>query len=179
MQEDHDSIAHAMLLYRMRAVSGRSVAADRRQRYAVPGAQCRLTGTIPSFPSLPSALPVTRLPDVPPMTNALYTIRPYRMGSVRAFDDPARGLQAEPLVAGMPEMINRVMTLQRLEGDHVTIVFSDRPFPGALHLTKTRPEDAGAWYRLSEPFEAEGWLCPAMLRYFPEHPQDVYATISA
>jgi hypothetical protein len=112
------------------------------------------------------------------MKNALYTIRPYRMGAVWAFDDLARGLQAEPLVAGMPQMINHLMQLMGIEGDQVTIVFSDRPFPGALHLRKTRPEDGGAWYRLEEPFAAEGWLCPAMLRYFPEHPQDVYATIS-
>jgi hypothetical protein len=39
-------------------------------------------------------------------TNAMHVIHPYRWNGMWVFDDPAVGLVREPLVAGMPEIID-------------------------------------------------------------------------
>ncbi len=40
------------------------------------------------------------------MSNEIHVIAPYRHASTWVFDDPAVGLQAEPFVSGIPEMID-------------------------------------------------------------------------
>lgn len=105
--------------------------------------------------------------------NQIYEIYPYRTASGWAFDDESVGLHHEPFVAGIPEMIDSVV------GDrvNVTIRFSSNPFPNyTLHLSRIRLEYGGAWYKL-EGSDMEGWLCPALLKYFAEPPKHIYAEI--
>jgi len=40
-------------------------------------------------------------------------------------------------------------------------------------MNRLRAESGGWWYRTDEP-EAEGWLCPALFRYFAEAPEQIY-----
>ncbi len=57
------------------------------------------------------------------------------------------------------------------------MVFSGTPFPNCqFRLEWQREEGAGNVYR-SEDLEAEGWLCPALLRYFEERPQNIYVQV--
>ena len=53
--------------------------------------------------------------------------------------------------------------------------FSPAPFPGyqkAFQLD--REEFGGNWYRCDNP-PTEGWLCPALFKYFDEAPKTLYA----
>ena len=43
------------------------------------------------------------------MANALMVIQPYWFSGTWVFDDPATGLVREPFVAGVPEMIDRLV----------------------------------------------------------------------
>jgi hypothetical protein len=108
--------------------------------------------------------------------NALHRIVVERRDGGWMFDDPARGLVDEPFVAGADQVFE---TLSRQHGgaQRLGTVFSARPFPGAgLRLVRQRAECDGAWY-LVEPLGLEGWLCPATLRYFPHHPEQIFARI--
>jgi hypothetical protein len=57
------------------------------------------------------------------------------------------------------------------------LVFSASQFPGhQFKLTWRRPEGDGNWY-YSEELNQEGWLCPALLRYFPDAPKELYVQV--
>jgi hypothetical protein len=43
------------------------------------------------------------------MDNVLMAIQPYWNGATWVFDDPHVGLRAEPFVAGVPDMIDRLL----------------------------------------------------------------------
>ena len=54
------------------------------------------------------------------------------------------------------------------------LLFSARPFPGFQEeITWLRGEYEGNWYRW-EKRRAEGWLCPALLKYFDKAPEKIY-----
>ena len=56
-------------------------------------------------------------------------------------------------------------------------IFSASPFPGAdLKLQWRREESGGNWY-YSEQFKTEGWLCPALLKYFRTAPPEIYVKV--
>ena len=51
------------------------------------------------------------------------------------------------------------------------LIFSAGPFPGyTAKLEWRRTEFEGNWYYSSQ-YDMEGWLCPALLKYFPEAPK--------
>ena len=55
------------------------------------------------------------------------------------------------------------------------LLFSARPFPGfALSFKQERAQFDGHWYAC-EQLGAEGWLCPALLKYFGAAPPELYA----
>ena len=94
---------------------------------------------------------------------------------VWVFDDPARGLVREPFVAGADKMIDRVVADIPHAAKGFTLTFSATPFPGHQYrLDWLRQEDGGNWYA-SEQLDMEGWLCPALFKYFTEAPRELYA----
>ena len=107
--------------------------------------------------------------------NSILTIAPYRFAGTWVFDDAAVGLDREPFVAGADHVID-LMTADIPDAhDGFRLTFSDQPFPGyQAHLTIIRPESGGTWYAWPER-EVEGWLCPALFKYFPVAPQNIYA----
>jgi hypothetical protein len=111
--------------------------------------------------------------------NALFVIAPYKYEGMWAFDDPAVGLSREPFIAGIDTMIDRaVATIPRAEAGFRAI-FSAGPFPGwQFKLEWRREESGGNWY-YSKEFKTEGWLCPALLRYFPDAPPEIYVKVEA
>lgn len=114
------------------------------------------------------------------MSNALFIIHPYRTGNIWAFDDPERGLIREPFVAGIPEMIKAAAStgLLKPRAKSFDLTFSARSFPGhQVMLQWTRKDGTGNWYRWAA-LDMEGWLCPALLCYFPSPPKKIYLQLS-
>ncbi|MCS7014586.1 MAG: DUF6717 family protein [Gemmatales bacterium] len=118
------------------------------------------------------------IPQQPvPRRNVIFVIHPYKYHGTWVFDDPDRGLSKEPFVAGADVVLDRI-TAHIPEAEHgVTILFSDQPFPGYEHeFVWMRDEFGGAWY--TDPRTGqEGWLCSALLRYFPEPPPRLYVQV--
>jgi hypothetical protein len=108
------------------------------------------------------------------MANAIHVIRPYRDASTWVFDDPRVGLHQEPFVSGIPAMIDRLVERVPDAATGFRLVFSSEPFPGyQVELVNLRPEYGGTWYRWEEN-NSEGWLCPALLKYFSTAPARLY-----
>jgi hypothetical protein len=61
------------------------------------------------------------------------------------------------------------------------LYFSAEPFPGLqVKLDWVRPEYGGNWYRLViDGEERLDWLCPALLKFFPEAPKTICARAEA
>ncbi len=106
--------------------------------------------------------------------NSLMVLVPYRYGGTWVFDDPATGLKREPFVAGVPEMINHLVRDIPAATNGFRMLFSAQPFPGyQKKLTWLRPQGGGNFYRMDDP-PLEGWLCPALFRYYREAPKELY-----
>lgn len=106
--------------------------------------------------------------------NSLVVLVPYLYGGTWVFDDPAAGLQREPFVAGVPEMINLLVRDIPGATNGFRLLFSTQAFPGhQKKLTWVRPEGGGNYYRMDDP-PMEGWLCPALFRYYREAPRELY-----
>jgi hypothetical protein len=109
------------------------------------------------------------------MTNQIQIIAPYWLHGTWVFDDPATGLVQEPFVCGVPEMINDLVQDIPNARQGFRLLFSASPFPGfQRRLEWVREEFGGNWYRADQP-AIEGWLCPALFRYFETAPAELYA----
>jgi hypothetical protein len=116
---------------------------------------------------------MTSKKDVP-MNNAIMVIFPYRKNGVWMFDDDAVGLKQEPFVCGVPEMIDVLVADIKDAEKGFAAYFSGQPFPGArMHLKRVREEHGGNWYQLAGT-DTQGWLCPAMFKYFAEAPSSLF-----
>jgi len=109
--------------------------------------------------------------------NEINVISPYKHHGMWVFDDPRVGLVQEPFVAGADTMIDRVVSEIPNAARGFLLVFSSSPFPGHQYrLDWRRSEGGGNWY-YSNQLDAEGWLCPALLRYFAEAPRRLYVQV--
>ena len=108
------------------------------------------------------------------MGNAMMVIAPYWFSGTWVFDDPEVGLVREPFVSGIPEMINELVEDIPNARDGFRMTFSAGRFPGfQRELMWVREEDGGHWYRTEDP-PMEGWLCPALFKYFDEAPEKLF-----
>lgn len=106
--------------------------------------------------------------------NAILVIQPYRFAGTWVFDDAAAGLRQEPFVAGVPEMIDELVKDIPDAENGFRLLFSAQPFPGYSHkLVWRRSDGTGNWY-YCEQVDKEGWLCPALLKYYSEAPKEIY-----
>lgn len=109
-----------------------------------------------------------------PNQNSIMVIRPYRAHGTWVFDDPTVGLVQEPFVSGIPEMIDTLLLGVADADKGFRLLFSAAPFPGfQKEFFRTRSEYGGTWYACEEP-RMEGWLCPALFKYFAEAPARLY-----
>lgn len=115
------------------------------------------------------------------MQNQIQVIAPYWLENAQTwvFDDPATDLVQEPFVSGVPEMIDDlVQDIPNAQGGF-RLLFSAEPFPGfQRRLEWVRDEMGGNWYKADQP-PSEGWLCPALDRYFEEAPTEFYVKAEA
>lgn len=109
--------------------------------------------------------------------NAIRVIHPYKSEGLWVFDDARAGLVREPFVSGADKIIDRMVHDIPDAAGGVTILFSDSPFPGYQHALDWRREEFGGNWYYSDRFELEGWLCPAMFRYFEHAPARIYVQV--
>jgi len=109
--------------------------------------------------------------------NLINVIQPYWYLDMWVFDDPRVGLSAEPFVGGADTMIDRVTSHIADAKSGFTLLFSAMPFPGHQFRLEWRREEGSGNVYYSEQLDAEGWLCPALLRYFDERPLEIYVQI--
>jgi len=108
------------------------------------------------------------------MANVLVVIEPYWYQDTWVFDDASVGLDKEPFVQGIPEMIDRLVQDIPNARSGFVLLFSSQPFVGyQVELTRVREEYGGWWYKAKD-YGAEGWLCPALFRYFDNAPESLY-----
>ena len=109
--------------------------------------------------------------------NSINVIAPYRLHGMWVFNDPARGLVQEPFVGGADTMIDRIVAGLRDAENGFVMVFSSDAFPGSQYeLDWRRPDSSGNVY-YSAALDAEGWLCPALLKYFEAPPPRLYVAV--
>ena len=113
------------------------------------------------------------------MKNSIFVIKPYKWEGLWVFDDANVGLVKEPFVGGADTMID-VATAHISNADKGFLaVFSASYFPDAqIVLEWVREDGSGNVYRWKEK-GMEGWLCPALLRYFAEPPAKLYILVKA
>ncbi|MBX3097839.1 MAG: hypothetical protein KF812_13380 [Fimbriimonadaceae bacterium] len=109
--------------------------------------------------------------------NSIFVIKPYRALGMWVFDDESRGLVQEPFVGGADTLID-LATKDFVEPENgFAMLFSDQEFPGVtFRLEWVRAELSGNVY-FCELLNQEGWLCPALLRYFVSPPKVIYAKV--
>jgi hypothetical protein len=109
--------------------------------------------------------------------NSLMVIVPYKYEGLWVFDDAAVGLSKEPFIAGIDTLIDKA-TASIPDAQHgFRAIFSGTQFPGAnFKLEWCRAESGGNWYYSPE-FNQEGWLCPALFKYFKSAPAEIYVKV--
>ena len=110
------------------------------------------------------------------MANQIMAIAPYWLDDIGTwvFDDDRVGLVQEPFVGGVPEMIDHLVADIPGARQGFRLIFSATPFPGyQRRLRRGREEFGGFWYAAEQP-ALEGWLCPALFRYFEEAPAELF-----
>jgi hypothetical protein len=107
--------------------------------------------------------------------NSIMAIHPYKHNEMWVFDDEKVGLYQEPFVAGADKIIDRlVVEIPNAEAGF-NLLFAASPFPGyRVKLDWRREEYEGNWYYSAE-LDMEGWLCPALFKYFDIAPKELYA----
>jgi hypothetical protein len=109
--------------------------------------------------------------------NSLNVIAPYKYLDMWVFDDSRVGLTQEPFVSGADTIIDRLVQSIPDADRGFVLIFSAEPFPGhQIQLDWRRAEGSGNWY-FSPALNMEGWLCPALLKYFSDAPKHLYAQI--
>ena len=111
--------------------------------------------------------------------NSISVIFPYKYEDLWVFDDEATGLVKEPFVAGADTLIDLALAAKGIAGDQgFRLMFSASQFPGFdYRFTWVREGDGGNWYHSAD-FGVEGWLCPALFKYFDTAPRELFAEFS-
>jgi hypothetical protein len=111
------------------------------------------------------------------MTNQITLICPYLHRGMWVFDDERVGLREEPFIAGVPAILEDLLRRENIPDPKrgFRLLFSAAPFPGhQLKATWVREEGGGNWY---EAGGRQGWLCPALFKYFQETPNEIYVQV--
>ncbi|TWU22733.1 DUF6717 family protein [Bythopirellula polymerisocia] len=111
--------------------------------------------------------------------NSISVIKPYKWEGLWVFDDERVGLDKEPFVAGADTLIDVAIERKGIANAQkgFLLLFSATSFPSAdLHLEWVREEASGNVYKWADE-GMEGWLCPALLKYFDSPPAEIYVQL--
>ena len=107
--------------------------------------------------------------------NSLLDIYPYKYRDTWVFDDERVGLYREPFVFGIPEIIDHLVKDIPNSKKGFRLTFSASPFPTySQEIYKIEEDLGGNWYKMKNYPHIEGWLCPALFKYFPTAPDSLY-----
>ena len=106
--------------------------------------------------------------------NSISLIVPYQYEGMWVFDDPRVGLDKEPFVSGADSMIDLLVAEIPGAEKGFRLLFSASPFPGYTSRLEWRREEYGGNWYFSPDFKMEGWLCPALFKYFDKAPKEIY-----
>ena len=106
--------------------------------------------------------------------NAINVIAPYKYLGMWVFDDARVGLVQEPFVEGADVIIERAVEAIPSAEDGFLMLFSATPFPGHQFRLSLRRAHAGGNYYYSHAHGVEGWVCPALFRYFDQAPEELF-----
>ncbi len=107
--------------------------------------------------------------------NSLQVLRPYKSQGTWVFDDDRVGLEREPFVLGIDIMLDRLTAHLPNAERGFRLIFSPYPFPGYAAKLELRREDSGGHWYFAPTYNLEGWLCPALFKYFDAAPAELYA----
>ena len=107
--------------------------------------------------------------------NTIISIHPYKYEGLWVFDDEKVGLVQEPFVSGADKIIEIMSSGIPNAEVGFTILFSANPFPGHQAVFEWRREEMGGNWYYSPDLDTEGWLCPALFKYFNSAPEMIYA----
>lgn len=108
-------------------------------------------------------------------SNALITLFPFKCKGVWLFNDKAVGLQNEAFILGIDDMINRLTRFVPNAENGFRLTISSNPFPNYMIVLERREKASrGRWYYCPH-YKMDGWLCPALFRYFWTSPKRIYA----
>jgi len=111
-------------------------------------------------------------------SNSVHVIWPYNVQGIWAFDDKAKGLVREPFVGAINPMIDKLVTDIPDAKVGFRLLFSASFIPDHnAKLVWRRKQGGGDWY-YCEKFKTEGWLCPALLKYFESPPREIYVKVA-
>jgi hypothetical protein len=111
------------------------------------------------------------------MNNSIFVIKPYKWEGLWVFDDAHVGLVKEPFVGGADTIID-IATAHIPNAEKGFVAeFSANYFPNAQIVLEWAREDGGGNVYRWKDKEMEGWLCPALLRYFSEAPATLYIQV--
>lgn len=111
--------------------------------------------------------------------NQINVIFPYKWENMWVFDDARVGLEKEPFVCGADDVIDLLTANVPNAAGGFRLTFSGKPFPGFQVFAEWRREEhEGNWYFLQD-YEIEGWLCPALMRYFDYVPAKIFVKAEA
>lgn len=114
------------------------------------------------------------------MSNSIHVIHPYWSDGALVFDDPSVGLSREPFVGGADVVLGLLASqVSDSCSKKFTLYFSDSPFPGhQAEIRHVRPEYGGNWYSCEKLGGMEGWLCPALFKYYADAPKSLFLRIT-
>lgn len=107
--------------------------------------------------------------------NAIIAIHPYKYGGLWVFDDHKADIIQEPFISGADVIIEKMVQRIPNAESGFTLLFSAGPFPGYHTTFEWRREEMGGNWYYSPDIGIEGWLCPALFRYFEAAPLRIYA----
>ena len=73
-----------------------------------------------------------------------------------------------------PEMIEQLVASIENAGEGFRCLFSASRFPGAQVELQRQHEEIGGWWYFAPAFNATGWLCPALFKYFEAAPKTLW-----
>lgn len=110
--------------------------------------------------------------------NTINVIKPYKYLDTWVFDDASLNITHEPFVNGADTIIDALVAQVNNADNGFLLLFSQNPFPNYQYEFKwLREEFGGNWYEFVDSSTMEGWLCPALLKYFLSAPSEIFIQI--
>lgn len=109
--------------------------------------------------------------------NEINLIAPYKYLDIWVFDDAKKGLVQEAFVGGADTIIDLLTSHIPDAASGFVLLFSGSNFPGYQHEVEWRREQGNGNIYYSPKLQVEGWLCPALLRYFERPPAKLFIQV--